>query len=251
MTQVSGLLPRDAPRAAHTHDAVAPRQLAADVDAVIDVLAAGGIAIIPTCLTYAIVGHQPQAIEAIFTAKARSYDKPCGLFGSPALSQMLHELPDEKHGMIRIMAGEEALPFSVVAPFRPGHPLLAAVDPFVLRNASKNGTMDMVISGGPFVAALAARSLERGIAVFGSSANRSLQGSKYRLAEIEPEVRAVASLQLDYGLSRWATDAGLSSTIIDMADFSVVRVGHQFPQLSEAFRRRFGVTLKPPVPGSH
>lgn len=230
-------------RAARTDDPVAPEVLRADVDAVLDTLAAGGVAIIPTCLTYAVVGHRAAAIERIFAAKARSKDKPCGLFGSPALCRELHDLPPEKHDMADILAGEERLPFSVVAPFRAGHPFLAAVDPAVIGNASKDGTMDMVVSGGPFVAALARRSVERGVAVFGSSANRSLQGSKYTLREVEPEVRAAASLELDYGLSRFATPEGLSSTIIDFRDFSVVRVGHLFAQLDAAFRRRFGIAL--------
>ena len=231
-------------RAERTHDPVDPARLQADVDAVLDTLAAGHVAIIPTCLTYAIVGHTPGAVEAIFTAKARSYDKPCGLFGSPRLSRELHDLPADRHAVADALAYGEELPFSIVAPFRAGHPLLAKADPLVLRRASKAGTMDMVVSGGPFVAALAARSLEREIAVFGSSANRSLQGSKYRLQEIEPEVRAAARLELDYGLSRWATPEGLSSTIIDFVDFSVVRIGHQFARIEEALQRRFDIRLK-------
>ena len=64
-----------------------------------------------------------------------------------------------------------------------------------------------------------------------------------RLADIEPEVRGVASLALDYGVSRYATGLGLSSTIIDFRDFSVVRVGHEFAKLEEAFKCRFGITL--------
>jgi tRNA A37 threonylcarbamoyladenosine synthetase subunit TsaC/SUA5/YrdC len=239
--------PTAAPRAKRTDDPVAPDVLRADVDAAIDEILAGGVAIIPTCLTYAIVGHRAKAIEAIFAAKARSYDKPCGLFGSPEMCREIHDLPPDRHEMARILAEEEKLPFSVVAPFRPSHRFLAPVDSFTLRNASKNRTMDMVVSGGPFVATLAERSFARGVAVFGSSANRSLHGSKYRLQDIEPEVRAAATIEFDYGLSRWATPEGLSSTIIDFADFSVVRVGHQFARLTEAFRRRFGVDIRAPA----
>lgn len=239
------------PRAERTDAPVPPAVLAADVDGVLDALAAGKVAIIPTCLTYAIVGSGPQAIASIFEAKARSFDKPCGLFGSPVMSRAVHVLPPERHAMVDALAFEEQLPFSIVAPFRADAPFFARVDPFVIRNASKAGTMDMVISGGPFVAALASRSMERGLPVFGSSANRSLQGSKYRLAEVEPEVRAAASVEYDYGLSRWATPEGLSSTIIDFGDFSVVRVGHQFDRLQEAMKRRFGIDLKRPPKSSH
>lgn len=234
------------PRSARTDVAVDPAVLTADCDAVLDAIAAGRIAIIPTCLTYAIVGHCATAIAAIFAAKGRSYSKPCGLFGSPAISREIHDLPAHRHEMARILKEEEGLPFSIVAPFRPRHPFLATVDPFVISNASKDGTMDMVVSGGPFVTRLAELSLERGVAVFGSSANRSLEGSKYRVQDIEPEVRAAASLALDYGVSRYASPLGLSSTIIDFRDFSVVRLGHQFAALEAAFRRRFGIMLRRP-----
>ena len=234
------------PRAVRTDAYVSPEILAGDIDALLDTLDAGKVAIIPTCLTYAIVGHRADAVASIFAAKARSFDKPCGLFGSPQMSRIVHDLPEERYRMSEVLAFEEALPFSIVAPFRRDVPFLAKVDPFVIANGSKNGTMDMVMSGGPFVAAMAARSLERGIAVFGSSANRSLQGSKYTLAEVEPEVRAAASLELDYGVSRWAHPDGLSSTIIDFGDFSVVRMGHQFDRIREAMQRRFGVTLRLP-----
>jgi tRNA A37 threonylcarbamoyladenosine synthetase subunit TsaC/SUA5/YrdC len=230
-------------RAQRTDAPVATEILSADVEAVLDTIEHGGVAIIPTCLTYAIVGHRAPAIERIFTAKARSYDKPCGLFGSPELSSALHDLPNERHEIVRILAEEEQLPFSVVAPVRLGHPFLACLDDFVVRNASKCRTMDMVVNGGPFVAALAARSFARGIAVIGSSANRSLHGSRYRLEDVDLEVRAAADLRLDYGLSRWATPKGLSSTIIDFSNFSTVRIGHQYEALREALKRRFGIEL--------
>jgi tRNA A37 threonylcarbamoyladenosine synthetase subunit TsaC/SUA5/YrdC len=211
-------------RARRTDEAVTPGILAADVEAVLDTIEQGGVAITPTCLTYAIVGHRGPAVERVFTAKARSYDKPCGLFGSAELCRALHDLPHERHEIARVLAEEERLPFSIVAPARLDHPFLARLNDFAVRNASKNGTMDMVVSGGPFVAALAARSFARGIAVVGSSTNRSLHGSRYRLEDVEPVVKAAADLALDYGLSRWATPRGLSSTIIDFSNFSTVRV---------------------------
>jgi tRNA A37 threonylcarbamoyladenosine synthetase subunit TsaC/SUA5/YrdC len=230
-------------RVRRTDEPVPAGILAADVEAVLDTIEQGGVAIIPTCLTYAIIGHRGPAVERIFTAKARSYEKPCGLFGSADLCRALHDLPNERHEIARVLAEEERLPFSVVAPARLDHPFLARLDDFAIRNASKNGTMDMVVSGGPFVAALAARSFARGIAVVGSSANRSLHGSRYQLGDIDPEVKAAADLALDYGLSRWATPRGLSSTIIDFSNFSTVRVGHQYEALREALRRRFGIEL--------
>lgn len=229
---------------ANTADAVPHETLERDVSELMDAIVGGGIGIIPLDLTYAIVGHRADAIRRIFAAKNRSFDKPCGMFGSWQLSRELHEVPVATNDIVRCLAEEEGLPFSVVAPFRAGHPLLAAVDPDVIRNSSLAGTMDMVINGGHWLGEISRQSLARNVAVFGSSANRSLNGSKYRLPDVEPEVLAVATVAFDYGVSRYATPLGLSSTIIDLRDFSTVRVGHRYGDLCAALVRRFGIVLK-------
>jgi hypothetical protein len=137
-------------RSDRTDDAVDWAILDCDCNAVLDTIEDGGVAIIPTCLTYAIIGHRAEAIGAIFAAKARSYSKPCGVFGSPSMSRELHALPAEKHEIACILKEEEDLPFSIVAPFRRSHPLLADVDSFVIDNASKDGTMDYGCLGRAF-----------------------------------------------------------------------------------------------------
>jgi len=133
---------------AGTADPVPAEMLQRDVSEMMDVVAGGGIAIIPLDLTYAIVGHRADAVRRIFAAKNRSFDKPCGMFGSWRISQELHDVSDEKHAIVRSLVEDEGLPFSVVAPFRSEHPLLASMDPDVIRNSSLAGTMDMVINGG-------------------------------------------------------------------------------------------------------
>ena len=229
---------------ANTADAVPQAVLERDVAELMETIADGGVGIIPLDLTYAIVGHRADAIRRIFAAKNRSFDKPCGMFGSWELSRELHEVPAATNDVVRCLAVDENLPFSVVAPFRADHPLLAAVDPDVVRNSSLAGTMDMVINGGHWLGEIARQSLARNVAVFGSSANRSLNGSKYRLQDVEPEVLAAATVAYDYGVSRYATPLGLSSTIVDLRDFSTVRVGHRYEELGAALARRFGITLK-------
>jgi hypothetical protein len=69
-------------------------------------------------------------------------------------------------------------------------------------------------------------------------------GSKYRLADIEPAVLDAAGIAFDYGLSKFHNSDGHSSTIVDFADFSVLRVGVVFDRLQDAFKRRFDVDLK-------
>lgn len=233
-------------RARETHDPVAPEVLRADVARVLDTLEQGGVAIVPLDVAYGVIGQTEQGIRRIFAAKNRSYEKPSGLFGSAELSRELHILPDETRVMIDTIVREEGLPFSVVAPYDPGHALLRATDPFVLQSSTKDGTLDMLLNAGQVHDEIARQSAARGRPVFGSSANTSLQGSKYRLEDIEAPVRDAAAIALDYGRSRYANDLGRSSTIIDFRDFSVIRVGVCFDRLETAFARRFDVTLRLP-----
>ncbi len=236
----------DEPVIARTDAPVPAERLQRDVARVLDVVYGGGIAIIPLDVAYAIIGHRPQAIRGIFDAKQRSYEKPSGMFGNWQMSRDIHLLPDEKHDMVRTIIEEERLPFSVVAPFRQDHPIFAEVDPFVLDSSTKAGTLDMLLNAGIVHDEVARQSYERLAPIFGSSANTSLKGSKYRLGDIEERVREAASIEVDYGLSKYANDEGRSSTIIDFRDFSVVRVGVCFDRLQAAFKTRFGVTLEQP-----
>jgi hypothetical protein len=166
------------------------------------------------------------------------------MFGNWRLSREIHLMDERRHAMVREIFEQERIPFSVVAPFRADHPLFAAVDPFVMKNSSKGGTLDMLLNAGQFHDAIAEGSIARGTAVFGSSANLSLTGSKYRYEDIDAPIREAAAVHFDYGQSKYAHKDGLSSTIIDFTNFSVVRVGHCFERLERAFAMRFGVTLK-------
>jgi len=227
-----------------TDQALPAPQLEADVGRLLDTIAAGGVAIVALDVAYAIVAAREGGIRRIFTAKRRSYEKPSGMFGSFALSREVHVMDETRHAMVETLVREVKLPFSVVAPFRADHPIFAKVDPFVMQSSTKAGTLDMLINAGQAHDAIARQSWARGFPVFGSSANTSLAGSKYRYAEIEEEVRAAADFHLDYGRSLYANPEGRSSTIIDFRDFTVVRIGVRFDRLGREFAERFGINLK-------
>jgi tRNA A37 threonylcarbamoyladenosine synthetase subunit TsaC/SUA5/YrdC len=227
-----------------TSDPVAPEKLRADIDRLFDALADGGFAIAPLDVAYAVIATTASGIRQIFDIKKRSYLKPSGFFGNWRLSREIHVMDERKHDMVREIFEEEKVPFSVVAPFRADHPMLATVDPFVLKNSSKSGTLDILLNAGPFHDGIVYGAIARNRAVFGSSANLSLTGSRYTYESIDAPIRDAAAIHFDYGQSKYANPEGLSSTIIDFNDFSVVRVGHRFAQLKDAFAVRFGVTLK-------
>jgi hypothetical protein len=169
---------------------------------------------VPLDVAYAVVATTPGGIRRIFEAKRRSYDKPSGMFGSWRLSREVHRMDERRHAMVRELVEEERIPFSVVAPFRTDHPRFAAVDPFVMQNSSKGGTLDMLINAGQFHDAIA-----------------EVPTSTRRCVRPPPSISTMANRN-----TRTRTGS--------FGDFSVIRVGHCFDRLKQAFAARFGITLR-------
>ncbi len=229
-----------------TDDPVAPEQLTADVGRLFQVLDDGGIGIVPLDVAYAVNATKADAIKRIFAAKNRSYEKPSGMFANTTMCREIHVMEDWKYDLVDTLIREEGFPFSVVAPFRADHAFFANVEPFVIQNSTKVGTLDMLLNAGQFHEEIARQAWERQTPVFGSSANTSLAGSKYRYADIEAPVKVAAAIYFDYGTSKYANPEGRSSTIVDFRDFSVIRVGVVFERVQAGFKRHADIDLQLP-----
>jgi tRNA A37 threonylcarbamoyladenosine synthetase subunit TsaC/SUA5/YrdC len=215
----------------------------ADGRAVHDAAVEGGVAIFKADVGYAIVGQTESAIRRIYEAKQRSFSKPCGMFGSFDMFQEVIEIDARARDFVRAVIFDNGLPLSIVAPFDATHPLFANVAPFVLANSTKAGTIDLLMNAGPTHDEIARRALETHRPVFGSSANRSLTGSKFTFHDIEPEVREAADLALDRGPCKYQNPHGLGSTIIDLRDFRPVRIGIVFEAIQHIAAKDFGITI--------
>lgn len=218
----------------------------ADARRVFDLIAGGGIAIVPMHVGYAIVSATSQASRRIFEAKRRRPSKLNAITGSPELHRDLHLVDDRARAVVDAITRKYDLPLGTVAPCRMDHPMLRKLDADVLEQTTSEGTIAMLMGGGPFLDVLGRLSYENDLAVVGSSANLSLQGTKFRVEDIEPEVLAVADEVIDYGLMRWAC-YGKSSTMIDLRDYRVVREGACFDLICDLLQRHFGVALQPAV----
>lgn len=203
----------------------------------------GGISIIALDVAYAIGSHSWDAINRIYEAKKRKPTKKNGALGSLDISREVHKLEAKHWDMMRAVTADNDLPMTVTAPVRFDHPFMAKLDPRVVEQSTKNGTLSLLINGGPLLNELATICLENEFAMIGSSANVSLQGSNFSLESIEPEVRSIADFETDYGISKYANPDGLSSSIIAFPDFEVIRFGVMYDEIREIFMRNFDVEL--------
>jgi len=216
--------------------------MAAEANRAFAALQVGGVAIMPMDVGYSAIGGSYAALRRIFDAKQRAPTKFNAMIGDAALAQELYVLPDEGWAAFEAITVDDDLPLGVIGPARMDHPILAAMEPEALAMSTKDGTLCMLTNAGPFHAAISRRSREAGHALFGSSANLSMQGTKFRAADIEPAIREIADVIIDHGLRKcWPYRA--SSTLLDLARFEVVRFGSSYELIQDTMRRRFGVDL--------
>lgn len=218
-----------------------------DIRRVFEVLKSGGIAICPNTVGYGIWGGSPEALERIYVTKGRGPHKRNAFITDEVGQREIHDLPRIKQDMIECLTVDHDLPVGVIAPYHPEHPLLRKIDPELFKASTANGTIGMLLNGGPMHTAIGRLSREALHPVFGSSANRSGTGTKFRLEDIQPELRAIADIQVDHGLRRYHYYQR-SSTIINFTDMSVLRMGSCYDLICDVLRRHFKVDL-PRDPG--
>ncbi len=219
----------------------------ADARRVYEILAGGGIGIVPTDVGYVILGVTSQAIWQIFRVKRRKPEKLNAMCGCRELHAAIHDLPDDRRAIVKAITEDYGLPLGAVAPAWLDHPAIAGLDADVLDQTTDNGTVAMLLNAGPLLDALARIGFADGRLIIGSSANVSLRGVKFRVADIEPDIIEAADIVIDYGLMRWNRYAK-SSTMIDVGDMRVVRYGSCFDLIDDVLRRHFEIAL-PAEPG--
>lgn len=213
------------------------------------IMSAGGVAILPLSVSYAIFAHTALAVERIYALKQRPQTKPNGVIGNWDIFTEVFDCSERDRSLVKCLTLDHDLPLSVVAPFRADHDWLRTVEFGALRRSSKNGTMDLLMNAGPLHNELARLSLDSCRPLMGSSANRSGTGSKFRLEDLEAPLREGCDLVLGYGTSPHINDFGMGSTIIELPSWRVLRWGGLFERQASIVEREFGHAF-PPRPTS-
>jgi tRNA A37 threonylcarbamoyladenosine synthetase subunit TsaC/SUA5/YrdC len=230
--------------AANPESGLPPATIERDAQRVFDVLASGGTAIIYLDVAYAILGRSEESVRRIYAAKARSFSRPTGIVGGLELHDEIHVMDERAKNIVRAVTVRHDLPLSVIAPYREDHAFLHNLDPFVLGNAVKDGTLNLLLNAGKLRTAISRLSFAAMTPLVGTSANVSLTGSKFRVEDLEPAMLAAADVVIDYGRARYHNPQGRSSTMIDFRDLSVVREGVCCDRIREAIREEFGIELR-------
>ncbi len=221
--------------------------IAGDAARSFSVLQAGGTALLPMDVGYSLIGGSEAALKRIFDTKGRAPDKLNAMLGDQVLHREIHRVDSRGREVVSAITGDYDLPLGAIAPGDLSHPVLQKMSPGALDASTRDGTVLMLLNAGAFHAEICRLSREQVHPLFGSSANRTLQGTKFRIEDIEPEIAAIADITIDHGLRKYHLYAG-SSTLLDLTTLEVVRYGACYELIADILRRHFDVALPRPKP---
>lgn len=217
----------------------------ADGKRAFDCIRAGGVAIVRYDVGYAIICATDESLRRVYTAKQRSYQKASAIVACPEMVEAVHVLPPEKKEIIRVITVDHKLPLSVVAPFRENDPFMGKLTPFLLEIGTRNGTVSFLQNAGEMRDEIGRRCWQEQVPFLASSANRSMQGAKYEVKNIEPEVLAIADLVIDHGPCKYNKVKHVSASQIDFRTMTLLRKGHCFDEIEAILKKDFDIVLKP------
>lgn len=222
--------------------------IAADAKRAFDILKAGGTAILPMDVGYSLIGGSEAALSTIFETKGRAPAKLNAMLGDMILHREIHQLDTRGREIAEAITLDYDLPLGAIAPADMTHPILQKMTSKSLEGSSKTGTVLMLLNAGNFHAEICRLSREGMHPLFGSSANRSLQGTKFRVQDMEPEITAIADIIIDHGLRKYHLYRA-SSTLLNLQTLEVVRFGSCYELIADILKRHFKITLPDPPPG--
>jgi tRNA A37 threonylcarbamoyladenosine synthetase subunit TsaC/SUA5/YrdC len=222
--------------------------VAGDARRAFDVLRRGGIAIVPHSIGYAALGGSGPALRRIFEAKRRGAAKRNAMVANLAIQNDVHRCSPRGRDIVHAIVEDYDLPLGCIAPCRLDHPMLAKLGGETLAASTQDGTLAILLNAGRLHAELTRLSEESMFPLFGSSANLSLSGTKFKVEDIEPEIMAIAEIVIDHGLQPFHPYRA-SSTLLNVETLEVTRFGSCYADIAYILKRHFRVDL-PPAPTS-
>lgn len=122
---------------------MSPPDIKADALRTFSILKAGGIALVPTSVGYALAGLSSDSLQKIFTTKKRGAHKRHPMMGTYSLHQELHIMSPLSTSIVQTLTQDFNLPLAIIARYRKEHPLMESFDQETLEASTADGTMQV------------------------------------------------------------------------------------------------------------
>lgn len=205
-------------------------------------LKSGGVIIAPIDVGYVLLAATQAGVQRVFAAKGRQENHNIGIIGTYQQHREIHLLSESKFEMTRVLTEDMGMIIGIIAKFdsKNLHPRLAALDKGVLSQITRGDTVSIAVPEGSFMQELG-RLVDadpQGMLMFGTSANLTGQGQRFRIEDVEPTLLACLDLVIDYGLQKWHI-YGCGGVNLDVENMWVLRKGAGYEVCRDRILRWF------------
>lgn len=189
-----------------------------------EVLAAGGVVLLPTDVGFGLVACSEAAILRIYELKGRPRTKPCVTVANAAILDDVAPIADART-RAWVMETSATLPLALVNDASPSSTLLGRLSPVALEQATTHRSIATFLNAGALVTRIAELAFADGRMVLGSSANAAFTGNNYALQEVPPSMRDGVDLVIEGPRAPYANAGRLATTILDLRTGGFIREG--------------------------
>lgn len=202
-------------------------QMCSPVDAaahVLSVVQGGGLAVVPLDVSYAFLASERVALQRIFELKLRPLSRPCPILASwDHFCEITTGDPSSVDRASRVVGAR--LPVGIITPAAWDSPIARRIPEGCTELLVRDDRLALFMNMGGMSDELIQAADERGILLFGSSANISGKGNSFSLADVPDGMLDAVDVVCDGGDCKYANPERMASTIIDLETGELTRRG--------------------------
>lgn len=193
-------------------------------ETVVEVVKAGGLAVVPLDVSYAFLAATRGALERIYDLKVRPASKPC-----PILASWEHFVEATAASPAHIQRVERAvaagLPVGMLTRPDRRSDVVRRIPADCSEMLIKDDRLALFVNMGGMAADLIAAAEANGVLLFGSSANISGTGNSFSIEDVPKSMLESVDVVCDAGRCRFSNPDRLASTILDVESGALTRRG--------------------------
>lgn len=191
---------------------------------VVDVIARGGLALVPFGVAYAFLTGSRTPLSRIYELKLRPPNKACPILVSwDDFVDAADAAPTDIERIRRVV--EAGLPVGVLVEPNWESAMVRSIPEDCLELLTNNGKLGLFMNMGGMSGNLLAAADRAGVRLFGSSANISGTGNSFSLEEVPESIVGAMDILCDAGTCTFANPDRLPSSIVDLATGQLTRRG--------------------------
>jgi tRNA A37 threonylcarbamoyladenosine synthetase subunit TsaC/SUA5/YrdC len=191
---------------------------------VVDIISSGGLALVPFDVAYAFLAGSRGALEKIYQLKLRPADKACPILVSgEQFRQMVDAKPEEIARVDKVIQAD--LPVGILTRAQWENELARSIPEDCLEFLVSDERVGLFTNMGGMSEDLLSVATERGVRLFGSSANLSGMGNSFSLEDVPGQIVEAMDIVCETGACRYSNPDRLPSSIVDITTGRLIRRG--------------------------